>query len=350
MLNLRAFLKISWRDETLFWRPEQYGNVTFVLLSQDALWLPDIALTNSLADNIFPGGNGAKVKLSFDGRVDWVPAFNSEFSCQVNVVKFPMDVDTCVIKLGSWMYDDSLVHVEPMTGYTHLNPDVTNGQFYLEIGEPKEAFENYDGILHSTLHFVIKLERMPGFAMLSFLLPMFVIGLLNILSFVIPADNEGKVDLSLNIMLSTTMFLSIIHDDLPDRSDKIASIAVYVITLFVMSFLGVVGNIVVLLVHKGEQEREHSSGVSKSPSRAPSDTLEAKHFTVRFRHSLRRQRPEMDSCPTAMSLDQSQTDDKAHDVRIVSGSKAAKINFVFLVVSAIGLFVVSLATLVLIFS
>ena len=56
------------------------------------------------------------------------------------------------------------------------------------------------------------------------LLPMFVIGLLNIVSFLIPSDNSEKVSLSLNILLATAVFIGVVHDDLPDRSDTISSV------------------------------------------------------------------------------------------------------------------------------
>ena len=58
----------------------------------------------------------------------------------------------------------------------------------------------------------------------SMLLPMFVIGLLNIVSFLIPSDNSDKISLSLNVLLATAVFIGVVHDDLPDRSDIISTV------------------------------------------------------------------------------------------------------------------------------
>ena len=56
------------------------------------------------------------------------------------------------------------------------------------------------------------------------ILPMFVIGLLNVVSFLIPSHNTEKVSLSLNVLLATAVFIGVVHDDLPDRSDAISSV------------------------------------------------------------------------------------------------------------------------------
>ncbi|KAK3764951.1 hypothetical protein RRG08_045753 [Elysia crispata] len=346
VLNLRAILKVSWKDKTLHWSPDDYGNITSVILSQNALWMPDIALLNSLEENsYFLGGDGAKVKLGYDGQVDWAPAFNADFFCQTDVVKFPMDVNICVIKSGSWMQDDSLVHVEPMVGHIGLGPGVTNGQFRIEVGTADTTLNERDGLVHSDVSFILKLRRMPANMILSNLLPMFLIGALNVLSFVIPADNEGKVDLSLNIMLSTTMFLSVIHDDLPDRSDSIATVAVYVIALFVLSFLGVIGNTVVSLIHGSEQSQDHEQ--SRSLSASAGDISQEKQvdlFTCDqfFKTARRRRRSvsgeEEAGNPAIRCADQNQNESNTHLVRVESGSKAAKVNFACLVLSALCLF------------
>ena len=56
------------------------------------------------------------------------------------------------------------------------------------------------------------------------LLPMFLIGLLNMVSFLIPYDSTEKISLSLNVLLATTVLIGVVHDDLPDRSDAISSV------------------------------------------------------------------------------------------------------------------------------
>lgn len=349
VLTMTAFLKMSWRDATLTWTPDVYGNVTSVLLTQDDMWTPDIAVINSLTDNIFPGNSGVQLKLSYDGWVHWVPVFNTQIYCQVDSIKYPNDEDTCVIKLGSWMYDDTQVHVEHLAGHTRLDPNVTNGQFHLEITDPGLTLEERGGLLYSSLHFSITLSRRPGYTFLSLLLPMFIIGLLTVLSFAISADDDEKVDMSLNVMLSTTMFLSVIHDDLPDRSDSIATVAIYVIALFMMSFLGVVGNVIVVVMNQREQTRAEDDELRKSRDNSKDKKFSPTFTRKSFAPSLRTSASVLEA---EMTLDPDQSGDVSaatHSVLVVPSSQAAKLNFLFLIFSALYLFIFSLLTFVRIF-
>ena len=39
-LGLTAYFEIRWVDETLFWDPEDYGNITDLLLPHGIIWKP----------------------------------------------------------------------------------------------------------------------------------------------------------------------------------------------------------------------------------------------------------------------------------------------------------------------
>ena len=40
-----------------------------------------------------------------DGKVFWPPPTKFRSTCPVDVTYFPFDDQTCILKLGSWMYD-----------------------------------------------------------------------------------------------------------------------------------------------------------------------------------------------------------------------------------------------------
>jgi hypothetical protein len=39
-LGLTAYFEIRWVDETLLWDPEEYGNITDILLPHGIIWKP----------------------------------------------------------------------------------------------------------------------------------------------------------------------------------------------------------------------------------------------------------------------------------------------------------------------
>jgi len=46
-----------------------------------------------------------KATVHFNGLVVWQPPAVYKSSCAIDVEFFPYDVQTCVLKLGSWTYD-----------------------------------------------------------------------------------------------------------------------------------------------------------------------------------------------------------------------------------------------------
>ncbi|GFN91598.1 neuronal acetylcholine receptor subunit alpha-7 [Plakobranchus ocellatus] len=339
-LGIIAVVELTWRDQLLHWEPSDYGNITHVILSQNAIWKPDITLVNSLQQNIYVGGDEVLLRLNYNGVISWQPAFYAGFTCEVDVTKYPMDVNICRIRLGAWMHDESSVHLEPMGQPTVLEPGIKNGQFHIEVVTPINTVAHYDGELYRFLYFGIKLHRRASYVFLSMLLPMFVIGLLNIVSFIIPADNEGKVDLSLNILLSTTVFIGVCHDDLPDRSDKISSIAVYVISLFVLSFLGVLGNTIVLLVHQHEESKQSRDAWSPTSTSTSNHTHDpGEDDTSDPFKQWNNLIPYAEKAPQTRDTpsDQSEATSATPVIAVISASKAARLNLVFLVFSTFGL-------------
>ena len=139
------------------------------------------------------------------------------------------------------------------------------------------------------------------------------------------------------------LFLSNYYLAEPNR--RLASPAVYVIALFVLSFLGVIGNTVVSLIHGSEQSQDHEQ--SRSLSASAGDISQEKQvdlFTCDqfFKTARRRRRSvsgeEEAGNPAIRCADQNQNESNTHLVRVESGSKAAKVNFACLVLSALCLF------------
>ncbi|GFN75017.1 neuronal acetylcholine receptor subunit alpha-7 [Plakobranchus ocellatus] len=262
-LHVNGYLSTIWKDEYLQWNSSDYGNITSMVLTQNYVWTPDLTLSRSIDANIFLGSSQTNLLLHSDGTVSWQPSFNSFFTCKVDVSKFPLDVNICPIVVGSWMHSNSLINLSTTNPHTLLEPDITNGEFDIAVEEPLKVSLPYDGLLYDMIHFRLKLSRKPTHTFLSLLLPMFVIGLLSPISFLVPANNTDKVSLSLDILLSTAVCIGVVSGNLPERSDEISSIAVYVVSLLVLAFFGVLGNTVILLVH--QYEEAHPSYTELAP-------------------------------------------------------------------------------------
>ena len=49
--------------------------------------------------------NELNVVVYSNGLVSWVPVYNLESDCAMDLTYFPFDTQNCSIKVGSWTYD-----------------------------------------------------------------------------------------------------------------------------------------------------------------------------------------------------------------------------------------------------
>ena len=64
-----------------------------------------------------------KATVYYNGMVVWQPPAIYKSSCLIDVEFFPYDIQTCILKMGSWTYDGFQVHRYP--------PNVSQLAFYL---------------------------------------------------------------------------------------------------------------------------------------------------------------------------------------------------------------------------
>jgi hypothetical protein len=111
------------------------------------------------------------------------------------------------------------------------------------------------------------MKRKPGYIVLTVLLPVILLSVLNIFSFVLPIDSGEKLGTAMAIFLTFAVFLTVINDIMP-KSDEIPPFTVYLTIQLIISGLTVILETIVLRVHFNSSDNSDSSDTNKV---APSD-------------------------------------------------------------------------------
>lgn len=74
-------------------------------------YIGTVNVFSSSADGNYEVTLMTKANIYFNGLVVWQPPAVYKSSCAIDVEFFPYDVQTCVLKLGSWTYDGFKVRV-----------------------------------------------------------------------------------------------------------------------------------------------------------------------------------------------------------------------------------------------
>ena len=244
-IKLTTILKLSWKDEFLTWEPEEFGNLSHIRIPQHLIWKPYLNIENSIEKLGEFGTPSLHALLESSGKVTWKPVEVFTVSCSANVYKFPFDTQICHIEFEPSGYSSSEVRLISTAYQIDLHEykgtsgwDIANST--IEIKErPPDMY-----LICSLI-----LERKPLYFILNIFLPILLLSILNMFVFVLPVESGEKISFVVTVFLSLAVFLTIVSGKLPENSEKISLLNIYVFANTFVSTLVAVLTIIQIRIH-----------------------------------------------------------------------------------------------------
>ena len=219
-------LVLQWNDTNLMWNTSDYGGQTIVQMNTSKIWTPSLVLVNPSTQPERLGNNGIKATVCNNGLVIWVIGCVLETICDVDVANFPFDEQICHIKIQTWDYGEA-IKFNPGKNPVELKYFIGNGVWELR----KAELSTGDFIHGSLITISLYLDRQITFYALNILTPIFFLALLNTFIFLLPTESGERIGFCVTILLSITVYMTVIADILPNSSNP-TSILTYVLVLF----------------------------------------------------------------------------------------------------------------------
>ncbi|CAL1540918.1 unnamed protein product, partial [Lymnaea stagnalis] len=279
ILKLSGYLSFEWQDELLLWNPAHYGDIDSILVPQDMIWRPDVAVYNSVEERVYVGEDGSLASVSYDGLVRWEPVINLGVTCKVDISKYPFDENICTINVTAWMSDNGTVQLTLTENPVRLDNMMTNGEYIVSPYTSGPQFTFFNGKHYIVMGFRLLLKRRPDYLTMTLLLPVTMLAVLCVVSYLLSPEEPEKVSVSITVLLSFSVFLGIIDNDLPESSDNLSFIVYYVVLLLLLAFFCVAGNAVVVVVHTRDLKRQAPPTVVKIDQSDAHDMLGRGNYT-----------------------------------------------------------------------
>lgn len=178
-LTSTAWLMVTWHDDYLTWDPKSFGGVERIFADPAQVWRPRLAIRNTMMDIRQLGNDYVVLQVDHHGRVTWYPAERFETYCQVIVTYFPLDTQTCTWDIDSWDADGVDLQA--------IKLDIDHS-FYGNNGAWELVSSNVSKG-NSKLVFQVTLKRRPGLLILNLILPVMLLGVVNIFVFTVPPES-----------------------------------------------------------------------------------------------------------------------------------------------------------------
>ncbi|CAJ0954853.1 unnamed protein product, partial [Mesorhabditis belari] len=250
VLTINVWLDQEWDDELLRWNPSQFGGITSIRLPCDLIWLPDIVLYNN-ADDYTAGFMRSRAMVLHTGTVFWPPPTQLRSTCKIDVTYFPFDSQHCSLKFGSWTYHGFQVDITNRSVNVDLSNYVTSGEFDLVAVYQKRRVVKYTCCPepYPDLTFYIHIRRKTLYYMYNVVFPCLMMSVLTLLVFWLPPDSGEKIALGITVLLAFSVFVLAIAEKMPETSDSMPLIGVYLTVVMGMTSVSVVMTVLVLNFH-----------------------------------------------------------------------------------------------------
>ncbi|XP_029640911.2 neuronal acetylcholine receptor subunit alpha-3-like [Octopus sinensis] len=253
-LSMTGRVKTKWNDPSLTWYPMQHNNVTFILLPRKRVWSPEIIIDN-IAGEVKPIGDRAKedlIRLEYTGMVHWDVSLTFSTHCDIDITYYPFDTQRCTLELGEWTYTRKEINFTTHSKGIVLDSYKDNGEWNIigTFAQPKQY-----GAEYMQLHFGLVMKRKSLYYILNVIVPLVLISILCVISFLIPLDAGERVSYSIAVLLSLAVFLTVVSANMPSTSKYVSVLAVYLVTVMIISALTCVMTILVIRVyHRNDHE------------------------------------------------------------------------------------------------
>ncbi|KAJ8302592.1 hypothetical protein KUTeg_018988 [Tegillarca granosa] len=243
VLTTNAWLRMSWKDEFLRWNKSEYNGLHEILVSRNevAFGYHELGIDEML------------INLDSDGQLIWEPGIVMQTICEVNIAKYPFDSQHCAIRVMSWMHTNKSLHVVVEKSTIDTTGYYPNGEWDLsdtrvKAYSPEDGSYNHGEILTGA-EATLELKRRPVYYIISTILPISMLSLLNVLVFMLPTNTGEKMTLAVTVLLSFTVFMSVVNEVMPKTSNSVSILAVYLTILLTLSGLSVASTVMVLYFH-----------------------------------------------------------------------------------------------------
>ncbi|XP_067660536.1 neuronal acetylcholine receptor subunit beta-3-like [Haliotis asinina] len=253
MLSVTGWIVVRWYDDIIRWDPAQHDNITKLLLPTSSVWLPIIALDNSV-NNIIEKSfrDNFYVLVSHTGRMSWEPAGVFRTSCEMDITLYPFDRQTCTMYFSTWDYTVDLVNLTYASPEVNRDAYIENGEWEIlssKVAEDRFAYLTSPEEVYPEVAVTIHIRRKSTYYFINILIPCLMMSCMVLMVFYLPPDSGEKVSLGVTVLLAFSVFQLMIAEDMPTSSSAMPILEVYLLCFMSASTFSVIISVLVLNLH-----------------------------------------------------------------------------------------------------
>uniref|UniRef100_A0A673K4I6 5-hydroxytryptamine receptor 3B-like n=1 Tax=Sinocyclocheilus rhinocerous TaxID=307959 RepID=A0A673K4I6_9TELE len=251
-----------WNDEFLVWDPEEFDGITEISLSSDAIWVPDVIISEFVDVGKSPVIPYVYVNCS--GTVKNYKPIQVVSACHLEMYAFPFDKQNCTLTFRSWLHSVNEVDLalwRPVEEIANDTREFMNDGEWELLSVPSHYWTlNLEDRDYAQIQFNVLIRRRPLLYVVSLLIPSIFFMVVDVTSFYLPPNSGTRITFKTSILLGFTVIRVNLMDEIPATAIKTPLIGVFFAVCMALLVLSLAMSIfVVKLLHYSEKEVKEMS-------------------------------------------------------------------------------------------
>ncbi|XP_035288544.1 5-hydroxytryptamine receptor 3B [Anguilla anguilla] len=251
-----------WKDEFLVWDPAEFDGINEISLSSDAIWVPDIVISEFVDVGRSP--HIPYIYVNSSGTVKNYKPIQVVSACDLEIYAFPFDRQNCTLTFRSWLHTVKEVDLALWRSAEKISSDkrefMDDGEWELLSVPSRYEQLHLGGGDYAQIQFNVVIRRRPLLYVVSLLIPSIFLMVVDVISFYLPPNSGTRITFKTSILLGYTVFRVNMTDELPATAIKTPLIGVFFAVCMALLILSLAKSILVvkLLHHNEEAVKEMS--------------------------------------------------------------------------------------------
>ncbi|CAH1164662.1 unnamed protein product [Phaedon cochleariae] len=225
MLSLDAWLTVTWKDDHLTWKPEQYQNIKNLHLHTSSIWTPDLSVYNMANQGEDPEVIGsAKCLVTYKGVVLCVPPIHIDALCVADLSHYPFDTQNCSLQMGSWVHKGEELNIKLMKNVVNMDDLIHNGEWKISSYSSVRNSGKYACCPNDTypsIEISFKVKRLSGSHAAGIVIPILADLILSFVFLSLSPLNKERLVLSYVTLLAQFIHVQFLTWQIPLKGDNI---------------------------------------------------------------------------------------------------------------------------------
>lgn len=257
-LSMSLGLELSWTDELLRWDPASFHNISALRIPSSKVWTPSLFGPNAFDTFSIDADNSRSVVYLYDGTSKYAVGVRSSTLCSPISRYFPFDTQTCHIEIVTLA-----TYYEEIFVTDHVKEHLFEENPIWKLQSIKIFVDNDEKTYASVLRIMVKLQRRHSFFMVNIFAPVVFLAFVNLFVFMLPVESGDRVSYAITVLLSFTVFLSLLTDYIPKSSLTISLFSMYMFTVLAYSSLITLSVVIISDIHFTDEGQSPKSILSR---------------------------------------------------------------------------------------